>query len=81
MKLGLFELKKEKEKRSDWIFIIDTILEQGTKKCLLILGISYQKWFQKLQENRSNLQHHDLEILALEIVDSTRGEIVTAHRR
>ncbi|MGK7877772.1 MAG: hypothetical protein AB4426_32045, partial [Xenococcaceae cyanobacterium] len=76
LKLGLFELKKDKEKRSDWIFIIDTILEQGLKKCLLVLGISYQKWLQKLQDNSRNLQHHDLEVLALEIVDSTTGKIL-----
>ena len=74
--MGFFELKKEKEKRSDWIFIIDTILEQGSRKCLLVLGISYQKWFRKLQENSRNLRHQDLEVLALEIVHSTTGEIL-----
>ncbi len=76
LKLGLFELKREKEKRTDWIFIIDTILEQGTKKCFLVLGLSYQKWSEKLKSDRKNLQHHDLEVLALEVLDSTKGELL-----
>ena len=76
LKLGLFELKKEKEKRTDWIFIIDTILEQGHKKCFLVLGLSYQKWSEKLKSDRTNLQHHDLEVLALEVLDTTKGEII-----
>ena len=76
LKLGIFELIKSKEKRTDGIFIIDTILEQGTKKCFLILGLSYQKWSEKLKSDRKNLQHHDLEVLALEVLDSTKGEIL-----
>ena len=76
LKLGLFELKKSKEKRTDWIFIIDTILEQGHKKCFLVLGLSYQKWSEKLKSDRTNLQHHDLEVLALEVLDTTKGEII-----
>ena len=43
LKLGIFELTKSKEQRTDWIFIVDTILERGTKKCFLVLGLSYQK--------------------------------------
>ncbi len=76
LKLGIFELIKSKEKRTDWIFIIDTILEQGHKKCLLILGLSYQQWTEKLKSNRKTLQHHDLDVLAIEIVETTKGEII-----
>ncbi len=78
LKLGLFQLQKEKEKRSDWIFIIDTILEQGQKKCVLILGLSHQKWAEKLQSDQKNLQHHDLEVLAIEVVETTKGEIISS---
>ena len=74
--MGLFELKKEKEKRSDWIFIIDTILEQGQKKCFLVLGLTYQKWFEKIQAEVKNLRHQDLEVLAIEVLDTTKGEII-----
>ena len=74
--MGLFELKKEKEKRSDWIFIIDTILEQGQKKCFLVLGLTYQKWLEKIQAEVKNLRHQDLEVLAIEVLDTTKGEII-----
>ncbi len=76
LKLGLFELQKQKEKRSDWIFIIDTILEQGQKKCFLVLGLTYQKWLEKIQAEVKNLRHQDLEVLAIEVVDTTKGEII-----
>ena len=78
LKLGLFQLQREKEKRSDWIFIIDTIFGQGQKKCCLILGLSYQQWLETLQDNDKNLQHHDLQVLALEVLDSTKGEILAS---
>ncbi len=38
--------------------------------------MSYQKWSEKLKSDRKNLQHHDLEVLALEVLDSTKGEII-----
>ncbi|MDJ0591763.1 MAG: hypothetical protein QNJ72_17490 [Pleurocapsa sp. MO_226.B13] len=76
LKLGLFELRKEKEKRTDWIFIVDTILEPGQKKCFLVLGLSAQKWAEKLQTSVKNLHHHDLEVLAIEVVETIRGEII-----
>ncbi len=41
LKLGLFELQQPKEKRSDWIFIIDSTWGQGQKKCFVILGLTY----------------------------------------
>ena len=38
--------------------------------------MSYQKWSEKLKSDRKNLQHHDLEVLALEVLDTTKGEII-----
>lgn len=38
--------------------------------------MSYQKWSEKLKSDRKNLQHHDLEVLALEVLDSTKGELL-----
>ncbi len=43
---------------------------------MLILGLSYQKWLSKLQGDGENLQHHDLEVLGLEVVETTKGEIL-----
>ena len=38
--------------------------------------MSYQKWSEKLKSDKKNLQHDDLEVLALEVLDSTKGEII-----
>ncbi len=38
--------------------------------------MTYQKWSQKLKSDRKNLQHHDLEVLALEVLDTTQGETI-----
>ncbi|MDJ0681545.1 MAG: hypothetical protein QNJ18_16985 [Xenococcaceae cyanobacterium MO_167.B52] len=38
--------------------------------------MSYQKWSEKLKSDKKNLQHRDLEVLALEVLDSTKGEII-----
>ncbi len=39
-RIGLYELNREKEYRTDWIFIIDLTVELGTQKCLVVLGVS-----------------------------------------
>ena len=41
-----------------------------------MLGLSSQKWTRKLQESVKNLHHHDLEVLGIEVVETTRGEII-----
>lgn len=40
LKLGLYELQRNREFREDWIVIIDTTVELGQAKCLVIVGIS-----------------------------------------
>ena len=57
---------------------MDTTFGHGAKKCFLILGISYQKWLQKLQEPVKNIQAHDVEVLALEVLESTKGTILAS---
>ena len=38
--------------------------------------MTYQKWSEKLKSDKKNLQHHDLEVLAIEVLDTTKGEII-----
>ena len=37
-RIGLYELHRKKEYRSDWVFIVDLTLELGTQKALVVLG-------------------------------------------
>ena len=73
-KIGLYEIKREKEKRDDWIWIIDLTIELGTEKCLLILGITGEMVQKKLQESNGCLSHKEVEVLGIEIMKSTKGE-------
>jgi hypothetical protein len=75
-RIGFFELTREKERRDDWIFIVDLTVELGTEKGLVVLGVSQQKLEEEILPLRRGLQHQDVQILALEIMSSTRGELI-----
>ena len=73
MRYGLYQLKKLPEKRDDWIFILDHSIEFGKKQCLLILGVSKEKFI----KNNYRLQHKDMTVLATDIIESATGQSVT----
>ena len=75
VRLGLYELNREKERRDDWIFIVDLTVELGTEKGLVVLGVSQQLLEQVIFPSRRGLQHQDVQILAVEILRSTKGEV------
>ena len=76
LRLGLYELNRKKEYRSDWIFIIDMTIEIGKHKCLVILGISQEKLTTIIKKEARSLQHQDVEVLSLEVLDTTVGTII-----
>jgi hypothetical protein len=39
LRLGYYKLYREKEHADDWIWIVDHIVQLGSEKCLVILGI------------------------------------------
>lgn len=73
MRYGLYQLKKLPKRRDDWIFILDHSIEFGKKQCLLILGISKEKFL----KNNCRLQHKDMTVLATDIIESATGQSVT----
>jgi hypothetical protein len=75
-KIGLYELTREKEKREDWIFIMDLTVELGKEKCLVILGISQEFYEQEILANKRGLEREDFQVIAVEIMSSTKGEII-----
>lgn len=75
LRLGLYELQREKEYREDWIFIIDLTLELGVAKCLVILGIPQRDWQEIAQQSRG-LQHQDVEVLSLEVLAHSSGPVI-----
>ena len=63
LRLGLYNLNKAKEKRDDWIYILDHTIEFGQKKCLLILGITLENF----RKNKYKITHKDVEVLSIDI--------------
>jgi hypothetical protein len=77
LRLGLFELNRPKEYRTDWIFILDMTIELGAAKCLVILGISQEKFTRIIQQEVRSLQHEDVEVLSLEIMEKSPGTVIS----
>ncbi len=75
-RIGIYELTREKKYRDDWIFIVDFTLELGKQKALVVLGVSQEYLMEKVISQRRGLSHKDVELLGLEIMDSTKGEII-----
>ncbi|MEO0936193.1 MAG: hypothetical protein AAFY21_21470, partial [Cyanobacteria bacterium J06641_2] len=75
-RIGIYELQRKKEYRNDWIFIADFTIELGDKKALVILGASQEHLKKKILNKEGGLSHKDVEVLGLEIMDSTKGEII-----
>jgi len=63
LRLGLYNLNKVKEKRDDWIYILDHTIEFGQKKCLLILGITLENFRKK----KFKVTHKDVEVLSIDV--------------
>jgi hypothetical protein len=72
LRLGLHELTRPKEKAADWVWIVDHTIQIGSVKCLLIVGCRLEQW----QRKRKPIEHQDLQVLALEPVETSNGEIV-----
>lgn len=72
LRIGLYEVTRPKEKADDWVWLVDHTVQIGTTKCLLVVGCRLAVW----QANRRPLQHTDLEVLALEPVVQSDGEVV-----
>lgn len=75
-RIGLYELNRQKEYRDDWIFIVDLTVELGREKGLVVLGVSERLLEEEVFPSRRGLQHQDVQVLALEIMRSTKGELI-----
>lgn len=72
LRLGLYELTRPKQQADDWVWIVDHTIQISSVKCLLIVGCRLETW----QQQRKPLEHHDLQVLALEPVETSSGEVV-----
>lgn len=69
---GLHQLLTPKERRNDWVYILDFTVELGTQKCLVVLGVTLEQ----LRRSGYVLRHHDVTILAIVVTTQTSGVMI-----
>lgn len=72
LRLGYYKLTRAKEQGSDWVWIVDHVVQTGQEKCLLIVGIRLSA----VPVVGEYLTHADVEPLALYPVTQSNGELV-----
>ena len=82
-RIGLYALSQPLTRRDDWILIPDFTVELGSKRCLVILGIPLisfcdpkRVFRDSAQEPSFALQHLDVEVLAIEVLQHSTGQII-----
>lgn len=71
---GLHQLLAPKERRHDWIYILDFTVELGVQKCLVVLGVTLEQ----LRRSGYLLRHHDVTTLAIVVTTKTSGAMIAA---
>ena len=76
LRVGLYNLQASIENRTDWIFILDNTVQVGTKKALVILGVSREH----LKKVNFALKHTDVRVLDLLVSEKMRSESLRARK-
>jgi hypothetical protein len=71
-RLGCYLLQQPVERRDDWVVFIDHTMERGAARCLLVLGMSLDRW----QKHGGALTHTDVQVLMVEVVEHSSGAVV-----
>lgn len=71
LRMGYHKLLQEVEKADDWVYIADYTAQMGNEQCLAILGLRLGAL---RSENRYALNHKDVRLLDLSIVNWANGE-------
>lgn len=74
LQYGIYQLSQIPEHRDDWIYIVDSTIEFGEKKCLVILGVTLETF----NENKCTITHEDVEVLKIVIGSKSNGTTVNA---
>lgn len=71
MKIGLYKLECPKHSSQGWFFIIDTSIQMGPQKCVVVLGV------RKLDINKNfSCKFEDVEPLAISPLYRSPGEVI-----
>jgi hypothetical protein len=75
LRLGLYELQREKPAAEDWVYIFDHTVQMGSLKVLIIVGTRLSVWE---ANGRGPLDHKDLTVLDVTPMERSSGEAVAA---
>lgn len=73
LKIGLYKLNRSKELASDWCWIVDHVIAQGSIKCLAVMGVRCDALKQR---NNWTLSLEDLEPFGLIYMSRSTGDEV-----
>lgn len=73
LRLGLYELIREKPVAEDWVYLFDHTVQLGTLKALIIVGVRLSVWE---SQGRGPLRHEDLSVLDVTPMEHSSGEVV-----
>ena len=85
LRLGLYQLQRPVAWRNDWIMLVDMTITLGEAHCLLVVGIPQAHLPMHSSSAGGDpaigyaLHHHDVHLLALEVMSHPTGEAVCAH--
>ena len=73
LKYGVARVTERIEKRNDWVFILDHMVEFGTQKCLLVLGLPLTEF----RKQRCRVSHASVRVLGIFVTDKMNAAKVT----
>ena len=79
LKMGLFQVSRDIEKRDDWIWLLDFSAGVGAQKCLVILGVRFNNLLEEVNTGKRvdlTLSHKDVCILGIYPTKQADGEFV-----
>jgi hypothetical protein len=77
LRVGLFLLRRPVPRCTDWVFLVDLTIQLGTHKCLVVLGVPLSQ----LGRIGYSPDHHDVQVLSLEVLTHSNGRTVSRHLR
>ena len=72
LRLGLYQIQRTDQRRDDRIWLMDHMINAGSTKCLIVLGIALEDY----RQLSGPLSHQDLDVLAVLPVETSNGEVV-----
>jgi hypothetical protein len=72
LRVGYYQLTREKQLAEDWVWIIDHTVQRGEEKTVLIVGLRLS-WLPAVGQP---LRHEEVEPILLEPVKESTGEVV-----